>query len=386
MLLTHDLRAEDAAGGVQRVHSGVDALRCNVTAQNRGGIQMGKGGGRGRVGQVIGGNVDGLHRGDRALAGGGDALLQGTHLGGQRGLVTNGRGHTAQQCGHLGTGLREAEDIIDEQQHVLILHIAEVLCHGQAGQCHAHTGSRGLVHLAVDQCGLVNNAALGHFAVQVVALAGALANAGKHRVTVVLGGDVIDQLLNQNGLADTGAAEQADLTALGVGADQVNHLDTGLKDLGGGLLLLVAGSGTVDGPVGIRGGGGLVIHRLAQQVEHAPQTLVAYGHLDGLAGVHGICAAHQTIGAAHGNAACHIVAGQLSDLHHQLLAVVVDLNGVEQLRQLAILELDVQHRANDLDHLADMFFGHRLQLLLDRFFRSSSPFGGAAAVRRLRGF
>ena len=202
----------------------------------------------------------------------------------------------------------------------------------------------------------------------------------------MLGGDVIDQLLDQDGLADTGAAEQADLTALGVGADQVNHLDAGLKDLGGGLLLLVAGSGTVDGPVGIRGGGGLVIHRLAQQVEHAPQTLVAYGHLDGLAGVHGICAAHQTIGAAHGNAARHIVAGQLSNLHHQLLAVVVDLNGVEQLRQLAILELDVQHRANDLDHLADMFFGHRLQLLFDRFFRSSSPFGGAAAVRRLRGF
>ena len=56
-------------------------------------------------------------------------------------------------------------------------------------------------------------------------LTGALANAGKHRVTVVLGGDVIDQFLDQNGLADTGAAEQADLTALGVGADQIHDLD-----------------------------------------------------------------------------------------------------------------------------------------------------------------
>ena len=95
VLLTHDLRAEDAAGGVQRVHSGVDALRCNVTAQHRGGIQMGKGGGRGGVGQVIGGNVDGLHRGDGALAGGGDALLQSAHLGGQRRLVADGGRHTA---------------------------------------------------------------------------------------------------------------------------------------------------------------------------------------------------------------------------------------------------------------------------------------------------
>ena len=78
---------------------------------------------------------------------------QGTHLGGQRGLVTNGRGHTAQQCGHLGTGLREAEDIIDEQQHVLILHIAEVLCRGQAGTVPRAYGPWACLS-AADQCGL----------------------------------------------------------------------------------------------------------------------------------------------------------------------------------------------------------------------------------------
>ena len=54
---------------------------------------------------------------------------------------------------------------------------------------YAHTGSGRLVHLAVDQSGLVDNAALGHFTVQVVALTGALANAGEHRVAVVLGGN-----------------------------------------------------------------------------------------------------------------------------------------------------------------------------------------------------
>ena len=174
---------------------------------------MGKGGGRGRVGQVVGGHVDGLHRGDGTLAGGGDALLQSAHLGGQR-AGSDGRGHTAQQCGHLRACLGEAEDVIDEEQHILILHIAEILRHGQAGQCHAHTGSRGFVHLAIDQRSLVDNAALGHFAVQVVALTGALANTGEHRVAVVLGGDVIDQLLDQDRLADACTAEQTDLAAL----------------------------------------------------------------------------------------------------------------------------------------------------------------------------
>ena len=93
-------------------------------------------------------------------------------------------------------------------------------------------------------------------------------------------------------------------------------------------------------------------------------ALGADGDLDGLAGVHGLGAAHQAVGAAHGDAAGDVVTGQLRHLDHQLLAVVVDLDGVEQVRQLSILELDVQHRADDLDHLADVFFGHRLQLLL----------------------
>ncbi len=50
--------------------------------------------------------------------------------------------------------------------------------------------------------------------VQVIALAGTLTDAGKDRVAAVLGSDVADQLLDDDGLADTGAAEQADLTAL----------------------------------------------------------------------------------------------------------------------------------------------------------------------------
>ena len=45
---------------------------------------------RGRVGQVVGGNVDSLHRGDGTLAGGGDALLQSAHLSGQGGGIELG--------------------------------------------------------------------------------------------------------------------------------------------------------------------------------------------------------------------------------------------------------------------------------------------------------
>ena len=60
-------------------------------------------------------------------------------------------------------------------------------------------------------------------------------------------GDVADELLDDDGLADAGAAEDADLAALGEGADEVDDLDAGLEDLGRGRLLVERGRGAVDG-------------------------------------------------------------------------------------------------------------------------------------------
>ena len=114
-------------------------------------VQVREGGGRRRVGVVVGGHVDGLHRGDGALLGGGDALLQLAHFGGQVGLVAHGRRHAAQQRRDFRAGLGEAENVVDEQQHVLAFLVAEVLGHGQAGQAHAQARSGRLGHLAVDQ-------------------------------------------------------------------------------------------------------------------------------------------------------------------------------------------------------------------------------------------
>ena len=70
-----------------------------------------------------------------------------------------------------------------------------------------------------------------HLVIEVVALAGALADAGEHRHAAMRLGDVVDQLHDDHGLADAGAAEQADLAALGVGRQQVDDLDAGDQDL-----------------------------------------------------------------------------------------------------------------------------------------------------------
>jgi hypothetical protein len=69
-----------------------------------------------------------------------------------------------------------------------------------------------------------------HLVIEVVALAGTFANTGEHRVTAVGTCHVVDQFHDQNGLAHAGAAEQADLAALGVRRQQVDDLDAGDQD------------------------------------------------------------------------------------------------------------------------------------------------------------
>ena len=96
----------------------------------------------------------------------------------------------------------------------------------------AQTGAGRLVHLAEDQRGLLDDAGLGHLQEEVVALTGALADAGEHRDTTEVLGDPVDHLLDEHGLADAGAAEQADLAALHVRGEQVDDLDAGLEHLG----------------------------------------------------------------------------------------------------------------------------------------------------------
>ena len=233
VLLAEDLGLEDRRGRVERVDRRVDALLGDRPRQRRGRVEVREHRRRRRVGEVVGRHVDRLDRGDRALAGRGDPLLQLAHLGLQRRLVADLRGHPPQQRGHLGAGLDEPEDVVDEQQHVLALLVAEVLRHRQAGQRDAHARAGRLVHLPEHEHRLVEHARFLHLEPQVVALAGALADAAERRQAAVLLGEVVDQLLDDHGLADAGAAEQADLAALGVRREQVDHLDPGLEHLGG---------------------------------------------------------------------------------------------------------------------------------------------------------
>ena len=163
----------------------------------------------------------------------------------------------------------------------------------------------------------------------------------------MLVGDVADQLHDEHGLADTCAAEQTDLAALGIGREQVNDLDAGLEQFGRGGDVREGRGLAVDGQIFRGVDGAFAVDRLADDVEHAAERRLADGHFHARAGVHGDAAALQPVGGKERDAANRIVAELLHRLHDDAALAGVHLNGVVDLRQLSGRELHVHHRADD---------------------------------------
>ena len=160
-------------------------------------------------------------------------------------------------------------------------------------------------------------------------------------------GDVVDQLHDQHGLADAGAAEQADLAALGVRREQVDDLDAGDEDLGFGRLLdedgagswMAAVSAVLIGPASSTGSPITFMMR--------PERLVADRHRDRLAGVGHLLAAHQAFGGVHGDGAHGVLAQMLGHFEHQ--AVAADCRSRARSGSPAdAVELHVDDGAHDL--------------------------------------
>ena len=233
-----------------------------------------------------------------------------------------------------------------------MLDIAEVLCHRQARQGDAHTCSWRLVHLAVDECRLVDDARLSHLAPEVVALTGALADAGEDGVTAVLRRDVVDELHDEDRLADACAAEEARLAALGVRSDEVDDLDARLEDLRARLLLVELRSRAMDRPgLLVANRSRVVVNRLTEYVEDAAGALRADRDHDRMSGVNRFHAARKTIRRTHGDAARHAVAEMMHDFDHEVnlyARLALDGDGVENCRQFSCRELDIYDRSDDL--------------------------------------
>ena len=166
---------------------------------------------------------------------------------------------------------------------------------------------------------------LRHLEVEVVALAGALADAGEHREAAVLLGDVVDELQDEHGLADAGAAEQADLAAAAVRGEQVDDLDAGLEHL----------DACTDWSTNVGAGRWIGMRFLAltgpRSSTGSPTTFRMRPSTSRPTGI-GIGApvfvdrhaAHEAVGRVHRDAADGVLAEVLRDLDDQVVRLVVD--------------------------------------------------------------
>ena len=348
MLRADDERVELTARRVERVDGGIDAELRNLAREHQRRVEVGEGRCRRRVREVVGRDVDGLDGGDRAGLRRRDALLQHPHLLRQRRLISHRRRHAPEQRRAFDAGERVAVDVVDEEEHVAPL-VAEELGHGEAGQPDAKAIAGRLVHLAVHERHLVENARVGHLVVEVVALAGALPDAREHREAGVLDGDVADELHEAHRLAHARAAEQPDLAALVEGADEVDDLDAGLENLDRRGLIDVPGSLAVDGPVLFGAYLAAAVDRRAQHVHDAPQGLRADGNRDRRSGVVDADASLQPVGRAHRDGAHHAVPDLLLDLERE---AVLDLERVVDLGHRVARELHVNDGSDDFDDIS----------------------------------
>ena len=167
-----------------------------------------------------------------------------------------------------------------------------------------------LRHLSIDQRGFrlrrlagLDDARLRHFQPEVVAFARALADAGKHGESAVLLGDVVDELHDDDGLADAGAAEQSDLAALQERLDEVDDLHAGLEHLRARRLLVERRRQAVNRHALFVVDRAKLIDGLADDIHHAAQRPAAHGNGDRSALIDRLHAAHHAVGGLHGDAA-----------------------------------------------------------------------------------
>ena len=186
--------------------------------------------------------------------------------------------------------------------------------------------------------------------IEIVAFAGALADAREHGQAAVLLGDVVDELEHVDGLADAGAAEQADLAALGEGHEQIDDLDARDQKVLAARLLVVGRRRAVDRQVFAWLHRALFVLRLAEHVHDAAQRAGAHRDADALAGARHGEAAAQALGGAHGDRAHDAVAELLLHLEGQIH--VIELEGIVDLGNLIAWEFHVDDCADDLHDFA----------------------------------
>ncbi len=137
-------------------------------------------------------------------------------------------------------------------------------------------------------------------------------------------GDVVDQFKNGDGLADPGAAEQADFSAASERADQIEDLDAGLEDFRLGGLVGEGRRVAMYRHQGAARDGTALVDRGAGHVHDAAERAGADRDRDWRAGVSGFHPADEAVGRVHRDASHGVFAEMLLHFEHEVAGLVAD--------------------------------------------------------------
>lgn len=183
-------------------------------------------------------------------------------------------------------------------------------------------------------------------------------------------GDVVDELLNEHGLSDSGTSEKSNLSSTRVGSEEVDDLDSGLEDLGGGGLVHKLRRVGVDGTHGDTDDGASLVDGLTDHVHDAAETGGSDGDEDGGAGVDDLLASDETLSSCtrasartrgrngktrtvHGDGADRVLSQVHRDLEHETVLESLHLEGVEDRGEVLRVELNVHDGTNHGLDLSD---------------------------------
>ena len=213
-----------------------------------------------------------------------------------------------------------------------------------------------------------NNVGFSHFVIKIVAFARAFADACEHGDAAMQLGDIVDQLHDDDGFADAGAAERPDFAALQKGANQVDDLNAGGQHLRGGGLIDERRWRTMNRIIFIGFDRALFVHSIPGDVEDPAHYPLAHGHGNRRTCIFHFVSAFQTFGAGHGNGANPVISQVL--LHFEgepgrlILHLEFDFQRVVNGGQ-GVGKLDVHDGPDDLN---DFAFIHAIEFLIPNLF------------------
>ena len=184
--------------------------------------------------------------------------------------------------------------------------------------------------------------------------------------------DVVYKLHDEHGLADTGTAEEADLTALAVRLKKVDDLDAGRKNLCADRELVELRSGLVNRSEILVAESRQVIDGLTDDIEQASFDLIACRDCYGTFETVDTETAAKAVGTLH----CHTAHGVLTDVllyfeYQHRTVFTVDLQGrINRGYDIVFtFEDDVDHRSDHLGYFTK-FFAHYVNFILLRCFEA----------------